>query len=844
MNIPGRLLNISSLALVLSLIIFVALCFQQPIVQDDAYISFRYADNYLAGHGLVYNIGERVEGYTNFLWIIVLILLKSVVDLDYVVIARILGVAGGLSIILILYLFARRHFRNHSTLIFLSAAILLFLNRSIPYWSMSGLETSVFVALSMTALFLESRKSHLTAAILAIASLLRPEGFIIFLIIVIHRIAVEKRFPFFLSIVYFLLFAPFMIFRFFYYGSLLPNTYYAKSGIGIEYITSGVEYFTHFLTTAGAYGVIVALPILTCKSLWKRYSLLYAYIFLYICYVIGVGGDTLKVYRFFVPVLPVMHFLFVASIIETLSSPSLNRFFPKKIFIPAVLSLSILTGFSSYLLSRNHIETYRTLEKGLIDKMGFISTMLAKNMNYNFTLAASTIGILGYQLSEHHVIDMLGLTDSSIARNPENIKGLTSTWKERRFDSRYLLEQQPDFIVFSTNDKPSAPAELALFQHSEFRKNYSPTGFLRDYQKDWWAFVYKRWGKINMAIDTIYPEISFANELKKGYDFRSEGKYADAVYAFEKAGRLLGEEYDLLLSNIGECLYRQKLIDSSLWYFQRAIELNPYNWRSRHHLERIAMARGDTSLAHSQAKAIFAMSPWVYDNSYGAAAVDDKMTLSDPNAMDIIKAPMKSQGTVAHGSESSPYSIRDSTETLNKIATQFLEHGDATSAIYYLKLSLSIDSTNLWTYHKLAEAYRHSGMTAELRMLAFRMTNIFCNNARGQMDAGQLFCQLGDMEKGGACLKRAYEIDSSDVFIMVNYGVYHLQRGDLQKSFAPLKKAVEQYPDYFAANYNLSLVYLSVGDRTKALIYLKHAGQLAANASDSTQVANILHRLR
>jgi hypothetical protein len=34
-------------------------------VQDDAYISFAYARNLVEGNGLVFNVGERVEGYTN-----------------------------------------------------------------------------------------------------------------------------------------------------------------------------------------------------------------------------------------------------------------------------------------------------------------------------------------------------------------------------------------------------------------------------------------------------------------------------------------------------------------------------------------------------------------------------------------------------------------------------------------------------------------------------------------------------------------------------------------------------------------------------------------------------------
>ena len=39
-------------------------------VIDDAFISFRYAQNLNDGHGLVFNPGERVEGYSNLLWVL------------------------------------------------------------------------------------------------------------------------------------------------------------------------------------------------------------------------------------------------------------------------------------------------------------------------------------------------------------------------------------------------------------------------------------------------------------------------------------------------------------------------------------------------------------------------------------------------------------------------------------------------------------------------------------------------------------------------------------------------------------------------------------------------------
>ena len=48
---------------------------------DDAFISFRYARNLLEGHGLVFNPGEYVEGYTNFLWVLELAALWGVMGI-------------------------------------------------------------------------------------------------------------------------------------------------------------------------------------------------------------------------------------------------------------------------------------------------------------------------------------------------------------------------------------------------------------------------------------------------------------------------------------------------------------------------------------------------------------------------------------------------------------------------------------------------------------------------------------------------------------------------------------------------------------------------------------------
>src|SRR6185503_3325889 len=68
-------LSPSRLAVALGVWLVVALAIAHIVrlafVCDDAFISFRYAGHFASGHGIVFNLGERVEGYTNFLWVVV-----------------------------------------------------------------------------------------------------------------------------------------------------------------------------------------------------------------------------------------------------------------------------------------------------------------------------------------------------------------------------------------------------------------------------------------------------------------------------------------------------------------------------------------------------------------------------------------------------------------------------------------------------------------------------------------------------------------------------------------------------------------------------------------------------
>ena len=65
----------------------------RSFLADDTLISLRYAERFLAGDGLTWNDGERVEGYSNLLWIL-LCTVPGVFGADLIAVSRILGVLG------------------------------------------------------------------------------------------------------------------------------------------------------------------------------------------------------------------------------------------------------------------------------------------------------------------------------------------------------------------------------------------------------------------------------------------------------------------------------------------------------------------------------------------------------------------------------------------------------------------------------------------------------------------------------------------------------------------------------------------------------------------------------
>jgi tetratricopeptide (TPR) repeat protein len=209
-----------------------------------------------------------------------------------------------------------------------------------------------------------------------------------------------------------------------------------------------------------------------------------------------------------------------------------------------------------------------------------------------FSVATSTIGAISYY-SDATVIDMLGLTDRHIARHPEDIPGIVSPWKERRYNTRYLLSREPDVILFSTGMKPSAPAEKALFMNSQFRLDYYPYYIPRE-KILWVIFRQKETGK---SENRVSPDVRFVDLFSQALSLELKGNYQSAAATMQEVIRLGPPDFALAYDQMAYLQYFLGNRDEAKKYASRAIALDEYCLLSHFLLHEISLVEGDNRAA-------------------------------------------------------------------------------------------------------------------------------------------------------------------------------------------------------------------------------------------------------
>jgi len=530
-----------------ALLLFSLIAYHLNFIQDDAYISYRYIANFLNGDGLVFNIGERVEGFTNFGWVVYLILWGSL-GVDYISVSQITGYVFGLGIIFLTYLLARQLFEGPRKWFALLPAYLVGINYSLAYWSPAGLETAAFAFTTLLAVYLYLKRSWLLVAALAAAVWLRPEGAFLAGLFIFIEAVMERRVPryaLYCVLSAFILSLPMVLFKLFYYGSILPNPFYAKTGFDFAQLLNGLEYAGRFFSHYGFYGAGLLIPLIFFKRLSAKIQALWLFTVLYTVYIIFVGGDVLKVHRFFIPLLGLYGILITVSVFLIINN--LKHRIKYSVFVVAAICLLGLT----YYLPQEFVGHYNTTEKLFTKKLAFQAKELKKSDPRDFSVAVSTIGIFSYELLGHEIIDMLGLTDTTIARHSEKpVKGMETTWKERKHNTKYLLQRGPDYILFSTGVKPSAPAERALLLYPQFLNSYRSLGwFYPGERTDGKGVVVNAFKKVRPIVGEIKPAypVAYVQLYKEGMDAYVRKDYRTAIKYFDRALAVSPKPYNVNL---------------------------------------------------------------------------------------------------------------------------------------------------------------------------------------------------------------------------------------------------------------------------------------------------------
>lgn len=443
---------------------------------DDAYISFRYAENLAHGQGLVYNLGERVEGYTNFLWTVLLAVAVKL-GAPTTLAAKVLGAAGACATLVPTYLLSQR-LRPFSNLPCL-ATWLLATSFLFTGYAVFGLETPLFLLLTLagTELFLReegasssaepaaARRFPWSGAVFALAALTRPEAplFLGLLLLWHAEIAFSRR-----NLVRLLVFAlpvaAHLLWRHSYYGAWVPNTLAAKTGDFAQQIKGGSEYVRKYQQHAGTFLWLGLGSVAASLVHRRRDGLAIASIaLLFGIYVVFVGGDWMPYFRFLAPAEP-FAFLLVDDAVRAIVA---RRERVASLAIAAFGAITIATRTGELIQAQRNILVN---DKGFWDDAAGRTAEWFVNNTEPGPIAIADIGYVGYRTG-YPIVDMLGLLSPEISSLPGGYtRKVGAGYTDVMFgkNPRYFL------IIASGTDCKSQtiPSSRTSYSDPRFKKNY------------------------------------------------------------------------------------------------------------------------------------------------------------------------------------------------------------------------------------------------------------------------------------------------------------------------------------------------------------------------------------
>jgi len=454
-------------------ILIAALWHARHFYSDDAFISLRYAARLIAGDGLTWTDGERVEGFSNPLWVLLSALLGSI-GVPLVAATRILGLAS-LAGLVALFISARAW----------PFAFLLF--ASLPglgLWTLGGLETVGFAFWLAWGVWLlsapplgELRPGRAAAAGLAFAAaaLTRPEGILVGLVCTaaLPWVVRANRAAFAAFAVAFLLpAAAYEGFRIAYYGAPVTNVALAKgAGLSVARRLSGTLHYLEREVWCWAPIAVCAVAVLFAAR--SRRSALIALLVLPLAAsIVFAAGDYMPQGRLLVPIAVLLAFGI---------GITANR-------LPAQWQTVCATLAIAGTIAQGTAQFTQPVVRDSAAAVGApVGRFLEQGLAPGSLVALATAGSTPYYAPSLRFLDTIGLNDRHIARRPPGplLTRLQLESGHIKGDGGYVLTRAPDVIVLGPAEGylgavPNAwfLTDYELLGSPAFRADYRPFGFL------------------------------------------------------------------------------------------------------------------------------------------------------------------------------------------------------------------------------------------------------------------------------------------------------------------------------------------------------------------------------
>ncbi len=408
---------------------------------DDAYIVFRYAKNLVDGFGLVFNAGERVEGFTDLLWVL------------WTTPAFLLGIApetwtnawgivfyGGT-----IALLGFEHFRlvrlvaSPAWAVLPVAALAAAAHGDWNAWATSGLETSAFTFFLVAGYVvlvgpLSTVRLAAVGLLFGLATLLRPDGVLPAIVGGVFVIATTRalRPAAVYAVGFSAVWLPAAAFRLWYYGSLVPNTFWAKSA-NLAWWAQGFRYLCLYFEKYGVLTLGLALLLMVAvrwrhvdaghrealRASWlPRVLLAGALAATYSLYVARVGGDFMYA-RMLIPATPFFLILFELgwTALPVRTPVILALVAAALVLVVPILLVRPVAGTYFVWGVANEWEYYSLRRNAETDFRGGVLARFMKGVPARVLVFGAEVR-LAYRMDATVVVEGHGLTDAAIARQP------------------------------------------------------------------------------------------------------------------------------------------------------------------------------------------------------------------------------------------------------------------------------------------------------------------------------------------------------------------------------------------------------------------------------------------